>query len=103
MTDVVYYITAKVKENKIYLFMLHHNYGGWTFETAFGYKETYGYIVGKFPEDFFNNLCKSMYFIEANKEIYKNKDKKYLEFPTEIEFYKGKRYIDEFKKVEKNF
>ena len=83
--EVVYYVTAKVKKDKVYLFRMQPWYGRWRFVEFPGRSETIAEVPGAaLPVDYFTNLCKAKYFLEAHC----------VEYPDEIEFYKGQHIFN---------
>ena len=84
--ELVYYVTAKVKKDKIHLFRMQPWYGRWRFCTYPGRDETIAYTPGaKFPVDYFNTLTRAMYVVKTGC----------LEMPDEIEFYKGQHIYNQ--------
>ena len=87
--QITYYVTAKLRKEKITLFKMQPWWGCWRFSQAFGRDETIAKVPGSnFPEQYFKDLCKATYFTQTG----------ILKYPDDIELYKGQRYLEQFKK-----
>lgn len=88
--EVVYYVTAKVKGEIINLFTFRKLYGAWDFCSGYSNRDDWyaKFRQEEFPEEYFLNLCKAMYFVKTGSSV---------EIPDEIEFYKGEHIYKSLK------